>query len=600
MNDFCELFWRLDSSTKTLDKIKALKEYFAVAEPEDAIWAIYFLVGERVKRLVGTKLLRQWAIEQSDISPWMFEECYDRVGDLAETISLVIDATASADVAVTNVVSTNVAATLRGTDSNMLVTECQAHIADDISLKSLIEDHLLQLRDLEPEQQRDRVLTLWRSFDHKQIFVLGKLMMGGFRVGVSKKLVTRALAEHTAIDAATIAHRLMGDWKPDVAFYELLFNPDEGETAISKPYPFFLANPLKEGPDPVLGDPKDWVAEWKWDGIRAQVIRREGETFIWSRGEELVTEQFPEVAAAADQLPDGTVLDGEILGWEADADRPMEFSQLQRRLGRKRLGKKLLGEVPVVLLAFDLIEHGGEDIRTLPLSERQSRLKKLITNVNLEQRDKQKNLQMWAGRSAASKKFPAAERQGHVSGAIRIPPPVEQSENPTDWSELGTRREAAKQLRAEGLMLKRIDSAYQVGRPVGDWWKWKVEPYTIDAVLIYAQRGHGRRASLYTDYTFAVWKDDTLVPFAKAYSGLTDAEIRKVDAFVRKNTNEKFGPVRSVTPELVFELAFENVQKSTRHKSGIAVRFPRISRWRHDKKPADADSLATILSMLDN
>ena len=482
----------------------------------------------------------------------------------------------------------------------MLVTECQAHIADDISLKSLIEDHLLQLRDLEPEQQRDRVLTLWRSFDHKQIFVLGKLMMGGFRVGVSKKLVTRALAEHTAIDAATIAHRLMGDWKPDVAFYELLFNPDEGETAISKPYPFFLANPLKEGPDPVLGDPKDWVAEWKWDGIRAQVIRREGETFIWSRGEELVTEQFPEVAAAADQLPDGTVLDGEILGWEADADRPMEFSQLQRRLGRKRLGKKLLGEVPVVLLAFDLIEHGGEDIRTLPVSERQSRLKKLITNVNLEQRDKQKNLQMWAGRSAASKKFPAAERQGHVSGAIRIPPPVEQSENPTDWSELGTRREAAKQLRAEGLMLKRIDSAYQVGRPVGDWWKWKVEPYTIDAVLIYAQRGHGRRASLYTDYTFAVWKDDALVPFAKAYSGLTDAEIRKVDAFVRKNTNEKFGPVRSVTPELVFELAFENVQKSTRHKSGIAVRFPRISRWRHDKKPADADSLATILAMLDS
>jgi len=529
---------------------------------------------------------------------------------LAETISLVIDATSEESAANTKAAptlrsgeSSNAAMMLHGTEVDCLsesakptfakeespVTECHPHIRDDVSLKSLIEDHLLPLRDLDPEQQRDCVLVLWRSFDHKQIFVLGKLMMGGFRVGVSKKLVTRALAEHTKVDAATIAHRLMGDWKPDVAFYELLFNPDEGETAISKPYPFFLANPLKEGPDPLLGDPKDWVAEWKWDGIRAQVIRREGETFIWSRGEELVTEQFPEVAAAADHLPDGTVLDGEILGWEPDADGPMEFSQLQRRIGRKRLGKKLLSAVPVVLLAFDLIEDGGEDIRMLPLSERQSRLETLMIKVGLALRDKQIFTL-------------AAERQGHTSNkpvfAIRIPPQVEQSGNPTDWTELSMRREAAKELRTEGLMLKRIDSAYQVGRPIGDWWKWKVEPYTIDAVLIYAQRGHGRRASLYTDYTFAVWKKDSLVPFAKAYSGLTDAEIRKVDAFVRKNTNERFGPVRNVTPELVFELAFENVQKSTRHKSGIAVRFPRISRWRHDKKPADADSLATIQAML--
>lgn len=575
MNDFCELYWRLDSTTKTLEKVKALKDYFSVAPPEDAIWGVYFLVGQRIKRLVGTKLVRQWAVEQANISAWLFEECYDRVGDLAETVSLVVSGTGCQSVISVDHHSPE----LEQTDS--LGT-----------LSDLIENHLLPLRDLEPEEQHDRVVELWRSLDQRQIFVLGKLMMGGFRVGVSKKLVTRALAEHTGIEAATIAHRLMGNWEPTAAFYETLVDPDEGETAISKPYPFFLANPLKDGPDLLLGEPKNWIAEWKWDGIRAQVIRRSGETFIWSRGEELVTEQFPEVAIAAEQLPDGTVLDGEILGWDDQANRPLEFSQLQRRLGRKRLGKKLLGEVPVVLLAFDLIEDGGDDIRTLPLSQRQSRLKKLVAERS--------------GRGYESLKLNNAQglitsstTDAQTSFAIRIPPQVHQSANPTDWKELATRREAAKELRAEGLMLKRVDSAYQVGRPVGDWWKWKVDPYTIDAVLIYAQRGHGRRASLYTDYTFAVWKEGTLVPFAKAYSGLTDAEIRKVDAFVRKNTNERFGPVRSVTPELVFELAFENVQKSTRHKSGVAVRFPRISRWRHDKKPADADSLETILSMLE-
>ena len=542
MNEFCELYWRLDSTTKTLEKVKALKEYFAVAPAEDAAWAIYFLVGERIKRLVPTGLLRQWAVEEANITAWLFEECYDRVGDLAETISLVI---------------------------NSVNAEPSTESGDALSLRCLIEEHLLPLRGIEPEVQQERVVAMWRMFDQRQTFVLGKLMTGGFRVGVSKKLVVRALAEQFRIDPATIAHRLMGNWDPDVAFYQELLDPNESETAISKPYPFFLANPLKDGPDLLLGEPRDWIAEWKWDGIRAQVIRREGETFIWSRGEELVTEQFPEIAAAADQLPDGTVIDGEVVGWEEDSNRPMEFSQLQRRLGRKKLGKKLLTEVPVVLLAFDMIEEDRSDIRELPLQERRMKLSSMLDSLDVDS-----------------------------AFAIRTPPQVIRDSNSSDWTELAARREEAKQLRAEGLMLKRTSSSYQVGRPTGDWWKWKVEPYTIDAVLIYAQRGHGRRASLYTDYTFAVWKEDTLVPFAKAYSGLTDAELRKVDAFVRKNTNEKFGPVRSVTPELVFELAFENVQKSKRHKSGVAVRFPRISRWRHDKKPADADSLETIVAML--
>ena len=554
MNDFCNLYWRLDGTTKTTEKVAALKDYFRVAQPSSAAWAIYFLVGRRVKRLVGTKLLRQWAIEQARLSPWLFEECYDRVGDLAETISLVLS---------------------------------PGEAGVDIALEDLIEQHLLPIRSATLQQQRSKILELWQRFDQRQIFVLGKLMMGGFRVGVSKKLITRALAQHAQIDPATIAHRLMGDWDPDADFYNELVDPNEQETAISKPYPFFLANPLKDGPDLTLGQPQDWIAEWKWDGIRAQVIRRSGQTFIWSRGEELVTEQFPEVAESAESLPDGTVIDGEILGWDAAESKPLEFSQLQRRLGRKKLGKKLLSEVPVVLLAFDLIEHGGEDIRVLPLHQRRHRLTDVISQ-----------LAPVPSTAAAGELF-QTEDAAPPTSSILIPPGVADGDQAKTWHQLQVLREEAREFRAEGLMLKQRDSAYQVGRPVGDWWKWKVDPYTIDAVMIYAQRGHGRRASLYSDYTFALWKDGELVPFAKAYSGLTDAEIRKVDAFVRKNTNEKFGPVRSVTPELVFELAFENIQRSPRHKSGIAVRFPRITRWRHDKKPADADKLETILLMLD-
>jgi DNA ligase-1 len=364
----------------------------------------------------------------------------------------------------------------------------------------------------------------------------------------------------------------MGDWEPTAEFYATLVDPDESQAEISKPYPFFLANPIKDEPES-LGSVDDWIAEWKWDGIRAQLLRRENETFIWSRGEDLVTDQFPEVAEAASSLPNGTVIDGEILAWDAELNRPQEFSQLQRRLGRKKLGKKLLTEVPVCLLAFDLIELDGEDLRKTPLIQRHEKLKGLISEHN--------------------------QPSGEYLPRIQWPPSVLDTDAMPKWNAFASARERSKEMRAEGLMLKRKDSAYQVGRPVGDWWKWKVDPYTIDAVLIYAQRGHGRRASLYTDYTFALWKDDGLVPFAKAYSGLTDAEIRKVDAFVRKNTKEKFGPVRSVNPELVFELAFENIQRSTRHKSGIAVRFPRISRWRQDKKPADADRLETIVAMLE-
>ena len=589
MDDFCELYWRLDSTTKTNEKIEALKTYFKIAKPADASWAVSFLTGQRLKRLVPTKQLRTWAIEQSGISAWLFEECYERVGDLAETISLIVHS--------------HLAAQTETTEHKCDASESTEIIDSKISLKDLVEQELLPLGKLDVESKRERVVSLWRRFDQQQLFVLGKLMTGGFRVGVSKKLVVRALAEHSKIDAATIAHRLMGSWEPTAESFNALLDPDDGETAISKPYPFFLANPLKDGPDLTLGQSENWIAEWKWDGVRAQLIRREGQSFIWSRGEDLVTEQFPEVSDAAGGLPDGTVIDGEIVGWSSSEDRPLEFAQLQRRLGRKSVGTKLRSEVPVVMLAFDLLELDGVDFRQQPLEQRQSRLIKLMETMQQPENSLDQQAESVATQGMLFPEMADAAVietvNATVTNRIRFSQPAVSRDDVASWEDLAKLREEAKALRAEGLMLKRRDSTYQVGRPVGDWWKWKVDPYTIDAVLIYAQRGHGRRASLYTDYTFAVWDQEKLVPFAKAYSGLTDSEIRKVDAFVRKNTTEKFGPVRSVTPELVFELAFENIQRSPRHKSGIAVRFPRISRWRHDKGPQDADTLNTILAMID-
>lgn len=529
MISFTRLVWQLDSTTKTNEKVAALRQYLERSNPRDAIWAIHLLMGRRLKRLIGVRLLAQWATERVGMAEWMFEECYDRVGDLAETISLILPPP-------------------------------KKH--QPIALADLIENILLPMQSLEDDLKRQSVLDLWETLDQPQSFVLGKLLTGGFRVGVSKKLVTRAICEHANIDAATMAHRLMGDWEPTESFYQSLYQEDFGEAVVSRPFPFFLANPLKREASQ-LGDVQDWLVEWKWDGIRAQVIRRAGQTFIWSRGEDLVTEQFPEIAEAMEEAPDGIVLDGEILGWDREAARPLPFNQLQRRLGRKRVGRKLLTEVPVALLPFDLLEYEGRDIRQAPLRARQQIL--------------------------------ATWLDAHPHRSLQRPPSV----NVKTWADAAKARENSKHQRAEGLMLKRATSTYQMGRPVGDWWKWKVDPYTIDAVLIYAQRGHGRRASLYTDYTFAVWSEGELVPFAKAYSGLTDAEIRKVDAFIRRNTKERFGPVRSVTPQLVFELAFENIQASSRHKSGLAVRFPRISRWRHDKDIQEADHLSTIQNMIE-
>lgn len=526
MERFSRLYRDLDATTKTNAKVDALKAYFAEAPPEDAAWAIYFLSGRKIKRVLPTRDLVDRCLRATDIPYWLFEESYAAVGDLAETIALLLPF---------------------------------EERTSDRPLHEWVEDEIAVLRHLDEAARGEAIERAWRAMDRSQRFVWNKLLTGEFRVGVSQRLVTRALAENAGLDIADVAHRMMGPWEPTPSFYKRLLSEDSGDVEISRPYPFCLAHPLQEEPE-TLGDVKDWLAEWKWDGIRAQAIHRRGEIFLWSRGEEPVLEQFPELAADLQRLPIGTVLDGEALAWKDDAALP--FGTLQRRLGRKSVGKKLLAEAPMAFLAFDLLEYAGEDWRQRPLRERRAKLEELLASQTFER--------------------------------FRLSP-VAVGES---WDALAELRRESRERRTEGLMLKRLDGPYGVGRTTGLWWKWKIEPYTIDAVLLYGQKGHGRRANLFTDYTFGVWENHQLVPFAKAYSGLTDAEIREVDKFIRQNTLEKFGPVRSVKPELVFELGFENIQRSTRHKSGIAVRFPRILRWRKDKSPDQADFLDTVKSML--
>lgn len=527
MKAFADLYAALDETTKTSVKVAAMVHYFESVPRADAAWAVYFLTGRKPKQVVPVARLRAWAAAEAGVPDWLFEESYHAVGDLAETIALLLPAPSR---------------------------------SSDRPLSEWVGQWLLPLRAADEAAQHDAMLQAWAELDDRQRFVWNKLITGAFRVGVSQQLVTRALAQVAGVDAATLAHRLMGAWEPSPAFFDALLAAEGRDADASRPYPFCLAHPL-DGAAEDLGPIEEWQAEWKWDGIRSQLIRRAGHTFLWSRGEELVTERYPEIAEIGPYLPDGAAIDGEILPWRGGEVLP--FAQLQRRIGRKSLGKKLLAEVPVVLMAYDLMEDGGVDVRDRPLEWRRSRLAEIVAGAG------------WGGH-------------------LLLSPLVEA---PT-WGALTERRATSRGNSVEGLMLKRHGSPYRVGRVRGDWWKWKIEPHTVDAVLIAAQRGSGKRAGLYTDYTFGVWDEGRLVPVAKAYSGLTDEEIRRVDAFVRRHTVEKFGPVRTVNPELVFELAFEAIQRSTRHKSGVAVRFPRIQRWREDKPAAEADTLDALRALL--
>ncbi|MEF7616534.1 ATP-dependent DNA ligase [Aquincola sp. MAHUQ-54] len=569
MQAFAALYTALDASTATGDKVAALRRYFEQAAPADAAWAVYFLAGGKPRQVVPTALLRALACQEAAIPEWLFEECYQAVGDLAETIAHVLP---------------------------------PAVPGPPVGLAAWVEERLLPLRGLPPQEQSARVAAAWRELDATGRFLLTKLIGGGFRVGVSKLLVQRALAGHAGLDPKRVAQRMMGytDAKatPSAARYLALLAPvadgpaggadERAPDDAGQPYPFFLAHALEGEPagfEARLGPPSQWLVEWKYDGIRAQVVKRAGRVWIWSRGEELVTERFPEVVAQAQRLPDGTVLDGELLVWRDD--RPAPFALLQQRIGRTTLTKKVLADAPVDFIAYDLLEWQGADLRDRPQHARR------------------------AGLEAALAASP-----------LRLSPAVQAR----DWPALAALRAGSRERGVEGFMLKHRDAAYGTGRTKagGTWWKWKIEPMTADGVLIYAQRGHGRRASVYTDYTFAVWNRAPadaaeaqqvidaigrrepaqpgalqLVPFAKAYSGLTDAEFAEVDRVIRSTTLEKFGPVRSVRPTLVFELGFEGIQRSPRHKSGIATRFPRMLRIRADKPLWEADTLQTLEALID-
>lgn len=532
MKRFAELFTQLDQTNKTNDKVALIKSYFLGAPDKDQLWTLAFFTHKRPRRNVKSSLLREWAAELAEIPQWLLDESYHSVGDVAETISLILP---------------------------------PAPHSQDQSLSYWI-DYLQALGPLEDQEKKARVVAAWQQMTPPETFVFTKLMTSSFRIGISQNLITRAIAEVYDLDKTVVAHRLMGKWNPNETTFENLILKENRGDYLSRPYPFFLAHPTDTDLVEALGPIEDWQAEWKWDGIRSQVIVREDQFAVWSRGEELVTDKFPELAVFQEILPSGTVIDGEILPYRND--QPLPFAVLQTRIGRKNVTKNILKSAPIVLMVYDLLEWRGEDIRSTPLRERRALLEQLHQ--------------------------PYDDVPTFLLSTIVDTP---------SWEALKQLRERSREYYAEGFMLKRQDSPYRVGRKRGDWWKWKVDPLTVDGVLINAMRGSGRRAGLFTDYTFAVWDERDgerrLVPFTKAYSGLTDPEIRQVDSFVKRNTQEKFGPVRSVTPELVFEIGFEGIQQSKRHKSGVALRFPRILRWRHDKKAEEANTLSELQELLE-
>jgi DNA ligase 1 len=529
---FSQLFQKLDQTMRSSEKLEAMKEYFQTAPRADSAWVVYIFSGRKIGRTVSSTQLRQWAIEASGYEPWLLDECFHLVGDLSETLSLIVPGVNSGDSA--------------------------------LPLHEVIEERLRPLGQLPQEKQRELVLRTWGELNTEERLAFHKLLSGNFRVGVSRQMMIRALGEATGKNAAVIAHQLAGKWEPTEAAMDAIFDPhaDEGRTAAGLPYPFMLAHALNEPLDS-LGAVGDWLVDWKWDGIRAQVIRRAERTTIWSRGDELVVNAFPEIVQGAHSLPVDTVLDGEILAWNIEGKRPEPFTRLQRRLNRLQVEPSFWPEIPVSFIAFDLLEAGGKDLRQEPLAVRREMLERIFADAGV--------------------RFPL-----QISEAIQC----------DAWEAVQDLIATARERGVEGVMLKRRSSTYEAGRPTGFWWKQKVDPYTVDTVMIAAEPGRGWRAGLLTDYTFGAWHEGSLVPVARAYSGFTNEEIAEVDRFARKHTISKHGPVHVLEPLLVCELGFEAIQKSTRHKSGVALRFPRILRMRKDKTPAEADHLESLRELL--
>ncbi|MBE9155951.1 ATP-dependent DNA ligase [Nodosilinea sp. LEGE 06152] len=560
MQRFTQLFQDIDATTSTNEKVRSLQAYFQAqeAEPADKVWALYLLLGKTRRRTVTSRVLRDVFLQISDIPEWLFKDCYAQVGDSAEVIALLLR-----DVDLAGQSPKNSAIPCRGKRPfapTEVDGDSQSHSSSSIPLHQWMEEVIPMFKAMETdEERRDLIVSWWAALDNTEIFVLNKILTGAFRVGASAKLVIKGLAAATGVSEAVLAHRLMGDFSPTVEFYTTLTSEEATQNAPSQPYPFFLATSLDE--EKFQGEDFDrWRAEWKWDGIRAQVIKRDDQVFVWSRGEDLVTEQFPEIEAMMATFPNGIVMDGEILCWQDGM--PLSFNHLQKRLGRKKVSKKVMEESPVHLIAYDLLEFGGIDIREKSWGDRTQSLTALLGV--------------------------------HTAPNLHQSVPLEFH----SFAELAELRQNSRQQGAEGLVVKAIDSPYLVGRKRGYWWKYKVDPMSLDAVLIYAQAGSGKRANLFTDYTFALWQGETLVPFAKAYSGLDNAEIDALDKWIRRHTTERFGPVRSVEPIQVFEIGFEGIAESTRHKSGISVRFPRILRWRKDKPAIEADTLESAQELL--
>ncbi len=548
MDRFARLFAALDQTNATNDKVAAMREYFSEAPPEDAAWAVYFLTGRRLKRLIPSASLRQWTVAATGIEQWLFDECYAIAGDGAETAALIFD-------------------------------QLPSTAADALSLATWVETRILPLRQAAPDTQQVHVLAWVRELDRWQRLVLFKLLTGEFRLGVSQTLVVRALALAVDLPATTMAARLMGDWTPSAAWFESLRTPSVTADDLSRPYPFYLAAPIegKASVADLLEEVALWQCEWKWDGIRAQIVRRGGEVHVWSRGDELITRRFPEIGDAAASLPEGTVIDGEVLAFRDE--RPLPFSDLQQRIGRQQHVARKAREVPVVFMAYDVLEYERRDVRMAPLSARRIILEDIV-----------RSLRPPSPSSPSGDLLLPFDNEPADGLPIRVSPMLQA----TSFEELAALRQQARTNGVEGLMIKRRNSSYGVGRKRGDWWKWKIDPLTIDAVLIYAQPGSGKRASLLTDYTFGVWNHGELVPVAKAYSGLTNEEIAELDRWIRRHTVQRFGPVRHVEPVHVFELGFEAIAASARHRSGVAVRFPRMLRWRKDKPASEADTLAAL------
>lgn len=586
MNLFIQLFREIDATSKTNEKVAALTRYFEYAEPKDAIWVIALLTGHRAKRPVATSSLRIWAAELAELPLWLLEESYYIVGDLAETISQILPEMPANDPMVkrpydalrgsngigetTMYHDRDKSADMRAAEAHTSpITEPDGRAPDSgknalapYSVKTLSLSEIMiglkQLLKATDEEKKQQITTFWQTHNREQNFIYNKLITGHFRMGVSRQLVIRALSSYLQLDKKEVARRIMGKWNPEKETMDALFKTDAIIGKDYLPYPFSLAYPLDQPPAAHLGNIDEWYLERKYDGIRGQIIVRNGQLFVWSRGEELMTDKFPEFQHLAGTLPQGTVIDGEIMAWRDG--KPLSFALMQTRIGRKNISAKHLADAPLVMICYDILEHGGKDIRALPLSQR----RKLL-----------------------------AEVLGHDS-TLQLSPLIQLD----SWAAAAHFRTHARNAYCEGLMIKRKDGVYEAGRHKGNWWKWKTDPLVIDGVLIYAQGGRGRRANLFTDYTFAVWDKDVLVPFAKAYSGLSDMEIIKLDNWIKRNTVEKFGPVRSVKPELVFEIAFEGINSSKRHKSGVALRFPRIARWRSDKPAAEANTKSDLEALL--